>query len=76
MSVLTAWSAEKFTAQIVANTIKKLDIKNKINTRTIIIPGLLAHMIEELNEENPDFKFIVGTHEASAIKDFVKNLSL
>lgn len=76
MSVLTAWSAEKFTAQIVANTLKKLDIKNRINTRTIIIPGLLAHMTEELNEASPDFNFIVGTHEASAIKEFVKKLRL
>ena len=76
MSVLTAWSAEKFTAQIVANTLKNLDIRNRLNTRTIIIPGLLSHTIEELTEAVPDFKFVVGTNEASAIKDFVKNLQL
>lgn len=75
MSVLTAWSAEKFTAQIVANTLKKLDIYNRINTRNIIIPGLLAHMTEELHEASPQFNFIVGTQEASAIKDFVKTIN-
>ncbi len=75
MSVLTAWSAEKFTANIVANTIKKFDIQNKINTRKIIIPGLLAHIVDELKEAVPDYDFIVGTHEASAIAEFVKNLS-
>lgn len=74
MSVLTAWSAEKFTAGIVADTIKKLDIRNKISTRRIIIPGLLAHIQEELQEACPDFKFMVGTHEASAIGEFVNNL--
>ena len=74
MSVLTAWSAEKFTANIVSKTIEKLQIREKLSTRKIIIPGLLAHMTEELKEAVPDFEFIVGTHEASAIREFVKKL--
>lgn len=74
MSVLTAWSAEKFTANIVSKTIEKLQIREKLTTRRIIIPGLLAHMTEELKEAVPDFEFIVGTHEATAIREFVKNL--
>ena len=74
MSVLTAWSAEKFTANIVSKTIEKLQIREKLTTRKIIIPGLLAHMTEELKEAVPDFEFIVGTHEASAIREFVKKL--
>lgn len=73
MSVLTAWSAEKFTAEIVAKTIAKFDIRNKITTRTIIIPGLLAHVIEELKHAIPDFDFIVGTNEARDLKSFIKN---
>ena len=76
MSVLTAWSAEKFTANIVSKTIDKLDIRNKIKTRKIIIPGLLSHMIDELKEAVPDFEVIEGTKEASAIREFVKNLKL
>lgn len=75
MSVLTAWSAEKFTAQIVAKTIKKFDLANKINKKRIIIPGLLAHMQEEIQEAVPDFEITIGTNEAYLIKDFVKNLS-
>lgn len=74
MSVLTAWSAEKFTANVVKKTLDKLCIREKINTRKIIIPGLLAGITEELKEASPDFEFIVGTHEASAIRDFVKSL--
>lgn len=74
MSVLTAWSAEKFTANIVSKTIDKLQIREKLTTRKIIIPGLLAHMTDELKEAVPDFEFIVGTHEATAIREFVKNL--
>lgn len=74
MSVLTAWSAEKFTANVVLKTLDNLEIRDKIKTRKIIIPGLLAHMVDELNETVPDFEFIVGTNEASDIAKFVQNL--
>ena len=76
MSVLTAWSAEKFTAQMVAKILKKWDFANKVKNRKIIIPGLLAHMKEELEEEihkaGDDFEIVVGTVEAYAISDFVR----
>ncbi len=75
MSVLTAWSAEKFTARMVANTLKKWDFSSKVKNRTIIIPGLLAHMKGELEEEIKDFNIMVGTVDAYTISDFVKNLS-
>lgn len=73
MSVLTAWSAEKFTAKMVANTLKKWDFANRVKNRKIIIPGLLAHMKEELEKEIKDFEIVVGTVEAYAIGDFVKD---
>ena len=73
MSVLTAWSAEKFTATMVANTLKKWNFANRVKNRKIIIPGLLAHMKEELEEEIKDFEIVVGTVEAYAIGDFVKD---
>ena len=74
MSVLTAWSAEKFTANIVSKNLEKLNIREQMKTRRIIIPGLLAHTKDELAETIPDFDFVVGTIEASAIREFVKNL--
>lgn len=74
MSVLTAWSAEKFTAKMVAKTLKKFNLAEKVKTRKIIIPGLLAHMKQELEEEIKDFEIVVGTIEAYAISDFVKSL--
>lgn len=73
MSVLTAWSAEKFTTKIVSKTIEKFDLRNKVKTRKIIIPGLLAHMKDELEEEIKDFEMVVGTINAYEISDFVKN---
>lgn len=74
MSVLTAWSAEKFTAQIVAKTIKNANLDQKVKNKKIIIPGLLSHMKPELEEAVPDFEFLVGPNEAYLLSDFVKSL--
>ena len=74
MSVLTAWSAQTFTPDVVKQTLEKFEIAKNINTRKIIIPGLLSDMCEELHEYCPDFEFIEGTKEASDIEDFVKGL--
>jgi acetyl-CoA decarbonylase/synthase complex subunit gamma len=74
MSVLTAWSAETFNPEVVKQTLEKFDIKNKIDTRKIIIPGLLGEMAEELQQYCSDFEFIKGTNEASDISKFVENL--
>ncbi len=74
MSVLTAFSAEKFTAKTVVKTLKKFDLLNKVKTRKIIIPGLLAHMKDDLEKSLPEFEIIVGTVEAYSIGEFVKKL--
>lgn len=74
MSVLTAWSADKFTAELVAKSVKNYDLANKVKTRAIIIPGLLSHMQEELQEAMPEWKIIVGTIEACQIPAFLKQI--
>lgn len=74
MSVLTAWSAEKFTAQIVAKSVTTAGLAEKVKNKRIIIPGLLAHMQDELQEAIPDFEIVVGTNEAYLISDFIKAL--
>jgi len=74
MSVLTAWSAEKFTAQIAAKTVNQFGLAQKVKNKQIIIPGLLSHMKEEIEEVLPDFKILVGPNEAYLLGDFVKTL--
>lgn len=74
MSVLTAWSAEKFTAQIVARTVAKFELAKKVKNRKIIIPGLLSHMKKELEEALSDFEILTGPNEAYLLGDFVKSL--
>lgn len=73
MSVLTAWSAEKFTAQIVAKTVNQFKLAEKIKDKKIIIPGLLSHMKEEIEEVLPEFEILVGPNEAYLLGDFVKS---
>lgn len=72
MSVLTAWSADKFTAELVAKAINEFGLAQKTNSRKIIIPGLLNHMKDELQEVLPDWDIVVGTIEACQIPDFLK----
>ncbi len=78
MSVLTAWSAEKFTAKMVVQTLIKYDLASRVKNRKIIIPGLLAHMKSELEFEikssGLDFEIVIGTVDACEIADFVKNM--
>lgn len=74
MSVLTAWSAEKFTAQIVAKTVSQYKLSDKIKNKKIIIPGLLSHMKEEIEEALPEFEVLVGPNEAYLLGDFVKSM--
>lgn len=78
MSVLTAWSAEKFTAQMVVKTLIKYNLAEKVKNRKIIIPGLLAHMQKEIETEiknaGLDFEIIIGTIDACDIGEFVANL--
>ena len=73
MSVLTAWSAEKFTAEMAAKIIKENEQLKEVKNKKLVIPGLLAHLQEELQETIPEWEIIVGPAEAYKIRDFIKN---
>lgn len=74
MSVLTAWSAQKITAEIASRVVAKNCVLNKVKNKQIIIPGLLADLKEELEAALPGWKVVVGTVEAYKIPEFVRNL--
>lgn len=74
MSVLTAWSADKFTAELVARSIRNYRLCDKVDTRKIIIPGLLSHMQKELQDALPDWEIVTGTIEACRIPEFLKSV--
>jgi len=73
MSVLTAWSAGKFVADAIAPFIKKVGITEKVKHRQIIIPGYVAQISGELQEELGDeWEVVIGTREAADLPAFLK----
>lgn len=73
MSVLTAWAAEKFTAETIAQAMKKAEVENKISSQKVIIPGYVAVLSGKLEEES-GWQVIVGPKEASGIPKFLRQL--
>jgi len=74
MSVLTAWAAEKFNAEKVVQAMNKCAVKEAVSHQKIIIPGYVAVMSGDLQEQS-GWEVIVGPKEASGIPSFLKNLS-
>ncbi len=72
LSVLTAWAAGKFGADLIAQFINKNGILDKVKHRDLIIPGYLASMKGELEEELPDWTIIIGPREAGHLPAFLK----
>jgi len=74
MSVLTAWSAGKFVADAMAPFVKKSGIEEKINHKKIIIPGYVAQISGEFQEELGDgWEVVIGTREAADLPKFLKD---
>jgi acetyl-CoA decarbonylase/synthase complex subunit gamma len=72
LSVLTAWAAGKFTPTQITKTVKQFDVASRINHHSIIIPGYVAVIKGELEEELPGWKVMVGPHEAMDIGNYLK----
>jgi len=72
MSVLTAWAAGKFSGASIAKFIKQTGFENQVTTREIVIPGYVAQISGELEENLPGWKVLVGPQDAGDIESFVK----
>jgi acetyl-CoA decarbonylase/synthase complex subunit gamma len=72
LSVLTAWAAGKFDSERIAKAVKEFDVAGKVSHRSIILPGKVAVLRGELEEELPDWKILVGPPEAMDIGGYLK----
>jgi acetyl-CoA decarbonylase/synthase, CODH/ACS complex subunit gamma len=72
LSVLTAWAAGKFGADLIAQFVNKSGIADKVKHRELIIPGYLATIKGELEEELPDWTITIGPREAGHLPAFLK----
>lgn len=72
MSVLTAWAAGKFDAERIAKAVKEFDLASKIGKKRIILPGHVAVLSGELEEELAGWDIRVGPREAVDLPAFMK----
>ncbi len=74
MSVLTAWAAGKFDAERISKAIKSFDVASKISNKRIVLPGHVAVLSGELEEELPGWEIRVGPREAVDLPAFMKQV--
>jgi acetyl-CoA decarbonylase/synthase complex subunit gamma len=72
MSVLTAWAAGKFDAERIAKDVKRFNAADKLNQKRIVLPGHVAVLSGELEEELPGWEIRVGPREAVDLPAFMK----
>jgi acetyl-CoA decarbonylase/synthase complex subunit gamma len=72
MSVLTAWAAGKLDSELIAKTVKGNDMASKVAEKRIVLPGHVAVLSGELEEELPDWEVRVGPREAVDLPKFLK----
>ena len=72
MSVLTAWAAGKFDAERIAKAVKESGASGKINHKQVILPGHVAVLMGELEEELPGWEIKVGPREAVDLPAFLR----
>jgi acetyl-CoA decarbonylase/synthase, CODH/ACS complex subunit gamma len=74
LSVLTTWAAGKFVADAIGPFVKKSGILEKVKNLRLVIPGAVASISGELEEELPDWKILIGPREAAYVTPFLKQL--
>lgn len=72
MSVLTAWAAGKFDAERIAKAIKGFNVADKVSRKRIVLPGHVAVLSGEVEEELQGWEVRVGPREAVDLPAFMK----
>jgi len=72
MSVLTAWAAGKYDAETIAKAVKTFNAADKLSRKQITLPGHVAVLSGELEEELPGWEIRVGPREAVDIPAYLK----
>lgn len=75
-SVLTAWAAGKFVPDAIAPFVKGSGVAEKVNHRRLLIPGYVAQISGELEEElGGEWRVTVGPREAADIPRFLRSMT-
>ena len=73
LSTLTAWAAGKLSGATIAKFIKESGFDKQVTRRELVIPGYVAQISGELEENLPGWKVMVGPQEAGDLESFVKS---
>jgi acetyl-CoA decarbonylase/synthase complex subunit gamma len=75
MSVLTAWSAGKFSGERVAKALREMAATERVGHKTVIIPGYAAVISGELEDAlGPGWRVLTGPQEASDLAPFFRDV--
>jgi acetyl-CoA decarbonylase/synthase complex subunit gamma len=72
MSVLTAWAAGKFDAERIAKDVKRFNVADRVSRKLVVLPGHVAVLSGELEEELPGWEIRVGPREAVDLPAFMR----
>jgi len=72
MSVLTAWAAGKFDAERIAKAVKSFNVVDKVSRKVIVLPGHVAVLSGDLEEELAGWEIRVGPREAVDLPTYMK----
>jgi acetyl-CoA decarbonylase/synthase complex subunit gamma len=73
LSVMTAFAADKLTADQIVKVMEEQGVKDKIKHNNLIIPGMVARMSGKLNELSGR-EIMVGPRESSGLGKYLKSL--
>jgi acetyl-CoA decarbonylase/synthase complex subunit gamma len=75
LSVLTAWSAGKFSGDRVAKALRSMGATERVSHRTAIIPGYVSVISGELEDAlGEGWRVLVGPQEAADIGPFFRDV--
>ncbi|SHH24914.1 acetyl-CoA decarbonylase/synthase complex subunit gamma [Tepidibacter thalassicus] len=74
-SVLTAWAAGKFSGSSIANFIKECGIEDKTKCRKLVIPGKVAVLKGDIEDNLSGWEVVVGTNEAMELPKFLREFN-
>ena len=72
LSVLTAWAAGKFVADVISPFVKKSQVWDKVCHRKLIIPGYVAVESGGLEEELSGWQILIGPRDGAHLPAYLK----
>ncbi|HHX74781.1 MAG TPA: acetyl-CoA synthase subunit gamma, partial [Firmicutes bacterium] len=74
LSVLTSWAAGKLGAGVIKKMVKESGLEEKLTRKRLVLPGKVAVLKGDVEEELPGWEIIVGPKEALQLPRFLNEL--